>query len=60
MKSDSNIILKLIDAAPGKSALDSIEPVVDGTAGKLKGERLTVCRGNRGSKGKPVRAPRAH
>lgn len=50
--------LKLIDAAPGKTALDAIEPVIDGTAGKLKGERLESCRGNRGSKGKPVRASR--
>jgi topoisomerase-4 subunit A len=50
--------LKLIDAAPGKMALEAIEPVVDGVAGKLKGERLELCRGNRGGKGKPVRAPR--
>jgi topoisomerase-4 subunit A len=50
--------LKLIDAAPGKTALDAIEPVIDGTAGKLKGERLESCRGNRGGKGKPVRASR--
>jgi topoisomerase-4 subunit A len=33
-------------------------PVVDGVAGKLKGERLELCRGNRGGKGKPVKAPR--
>ena len=47
--------LKLIDAAPGKTALDDILPVVDGSAGKLKGERLAQCRGSRGGKGKPVR-----
>ena len=50
--------LKLIDAAPGKTALEEIVPVVDGAAGKLKGERLEICRGNRGGKGKPVKAPR--
>ena len=50
--------LKLIDAAPGKTALDAIEPVVDGVAGKLKGERLEFCRGNRGGKGKPVKVAR--
>ena len=50
--------LKLIDAAPGKTALEAIEAVVDGVAGKLKGERLEACRGNRGGKGKPLRAPR--
>ena len=50
--------LKLIDAAPGKSALEEIVPVIDGIAGKLKGERLEFCRGNRGGKGKPVKAPR--
>ncbi|MBS1132457.1 MAG: topoisomerase subunit, partial [Proteobacteria bacterium] len=50
--------LKLIDAAPGKTALEEIIPVVDGVAGKLKGERLEICRGNRGGKGKPVKAPR--
>ena len=27
-------------------------------AGKLKGERLEICRGNRGGKGKPMKAPR--
>jgi len=32
--------------------------VIDGSAGKLKGERLALCRGNRGGKGKPVKAPR--
>ncbi|MDR0775126.1 MAG: DNA topoisomerase IV subunit A [Azonexus sp.] len=50
--------LKLIAAASGKTALEDIVPVVDGVAGKLKGERLEFCRGNRGGKGKPVRAPR--
>ena len=50
--------LKLIDAAPGKTALEAIEPVIDGVAGKLKGEKLENCRGNRGGKGKPVKAPR--
>ena len=50
--------LKLIDAAPGKTALDEILPVIDEVAGKLKGERLESCRGNRGGKGKPVKAPR--
>ncbi|PKO29921.1 MAG: DNA topoisomerase IV subunit A [Betaproteobacteria bacterium HGW-Betaproteobacteria-7] len=50
--------LKLIDAAPGKTALEEILPVIDGVAGKLKGERLEFCRGNRGGKGKPVKAPR--
>ncbi|MCL2346519.1 MAG: DNA topoisomerase IV subunit A [Desulfobulbus sp.] len=50
--------LKLIDASPGKTALESIVPVVDGAASKLKGERLEFCRSHRGSKGKPVKAPR--
>ena len=50
--------LKLIDAAPGKTALEEIIPVLDGIAGKLKGERLEICRGNRGGKGKPIKAPR--
>ena len=50
--------LKLIDAAPGKTALETIEPVIDGVAGKLKGERLDNCRGARGGKGKPLRAVR--
>ncbi len=50
--------LKLIDAAPGKMALEVVEPVVDGVAGKLKGEKLENCRGPRGSKGKPVKAVR--
>ena len=50
--------LKLIDATPGKTALDDIIPVIDGAAGKLKGERLEICRGNRGGKGKLVRASR--
>ncbi len=50
--------LKLIDAAPGKTALGEIISVIEGVAGKLKGERLELCRGNRGGKGKPVKAPR--
>ncbi len=50
--------LKLIDAAPGKTALELIEPVIDGLAGKLKGEKLENCRGPRGGKGKPVKAVR--
>jgi topoisomerase-4 subunit A len=50
--------LKLIDAAPGKTALEEIIPVIDGAAGKLKGERLASCRGNRGGKGKPLKASR--
>lgn len=50
--------LKLIDAAPGKTALTDIIPVVDGVAGKLKGDRLETCRGNRGGKGKPMKASR--
>jgi topoisomerase-4 subunit A len=50
--------LKLIDAAPGKTALEEILPVIDGSAGKLKGERLELCRGNRGGKGKPMKASR--
>ena len=50
--------LKLIDADPGKTALDEIIPVVGGVAGKLKGERLELCRGNRGGKGKPIKASR--
>ena len=50
--------MKLIDAAPGKMVLEVIEPVVDGVAGKLKGEKLENCRGPRGGKGKPVKAVR--
>jgi topoisomerase-4 subunit A len=50
--------LKLIDAAPGKTALEEILPVIDGAAGKLKGERLENCRGSRGGKGKPMKASR--
>ena len=46
------------DAAPGKTALEVIEAVVDGMAGKLKGEELENCRGPRGGKGKPVKAVR--
>ena len=45
--------LKLIAADPGKTALQEIIPVVDGVAGKLKGERLELYRGSRGGKGKP-------
>jgi topoisomerase-4 subunit A len=50
--------LKLIDATPGKTGLEDIVPVIDGAAGKLKGERLEICRGSRGGKGKLVRASR--
>ncbi|MGV0977194.1 MAG: DNA gyrase C-terminal beta-propeller domain-containing protein, partial [Azonexus sp.] len=50
--------LKLIDAAPGKTALEEILPVINGAAGKLKGERLENCRGNRSGKGKPLKASR--
>jgi topoisomerase-4 subunit A len=50
--------LKLIDATPGKTGLEDIVPVIDGAAGKLKGERLEICRGNRGGKGKPIKASR--
>ena len=50
--------LKLIDATPGKTALEDIVPVIAGAAGKLKGERLEICRGSRGGKGKLVRASR--
>ena len=50
--------LKLIAAEPGKLGLEAIEAVVDGAAGKLKGERLENCRGARGGKGKPTKASR--
>ena len=50
--------LKLIAAEPGRTALEDIVAVVDGVAGKLKGERLEFCRGARGGKGRPVKAPR--
>ena len=50
--------LKLIAAEPGRTALEDIVPVVDGVAGRLKGERLEFCRGARGGKGRPVKAPR--
>ena len=50
--------LKLIDAAPGKTALEEIQPVIEGAVGKLKGDRLENCRGNRGGKGKPIKASR--
>jgi topoisomerase IV subunit A len=48
--------LKLIDAAVGKTALETLIPVIDGVAGKLKGERLEAARGSRGGKGKPAKA----
>ena len=47
--------LKLIAASQGKTALDTIIPVSEGVAGKLKGEKLAQCRGTRGGKGKPLR-----
>ncbi len=50
--------LKLIDASPGKTALEDILPIVDGAVGKLKGERLEICRGNRGGKGKLIKVNR--
>ncbi|MDD2884049.1 MAG: DNA topoisomerase IV subunit A [Dechloromonas sp.] len=50
--------LKLIDATPGKTALTDILPIIDGAAGKLKGERLDNCRGPRGGKGKPLKVSR--
>ena len=50
--------LKLIDASPGKAALEEVVPVINGVAGRLKGERLELCRGNRGGRGKPLRASR--
>jgi len=50
--------LKLIDASPGKTALEDILPIVDGAVGKLKGERLEICRGNRGGKGKLIKVSR--
>jgi topoisomerase-4 subunit A len=50
--------LKLIGAEPGKTALGEIVPVVDGAAGRLKGERLEICRGNRCARGRPVKATR--
>ncbi len=50
--------LKLIDASPGKTALEDILPIVDGAVGKLKGERLEICRGSRGSKGKLIKVSR--
>ena len=42
----------------GKTALEEILPLIDGAAGKLRGERVSLCRGNRGGKGKPLKAPR--
>jgi topoisomerase-4 subunit A len=50
--------LKLIDASPGKTALEDILPIVDGAVGKLKGERLEICRGSRGGKGKLIKVNR--
>ena len=50
--------LKLIDASPGKTALEDILPIVDGAVGKLKGERLEICRGSRGGKGKLIKVSR--
>ena len=50
--------LKLIAADPGKTALGEIVAVVDGAAGKLKGERLELCRGSRGGRGKLIRISR--
>ena len=50
--------LKLIDASPGKTALEDILPIIDGSVGKLKGERLEICRGNRGGKGKLIKVSR--
>jgi len=47
--------LKLVDAATTKESLDTILPVIDGTAGKFKGENLAGCRGQRGGKGKKLR-----
>ena len=47
--------LKLIDAEPGKEALEEILPVIEGVAGKLKGEKLAMCQGARGGKGKRLR-----
>jgi topoisomerase-4 subunit A len=38
--------------------LEGRQPLRATLAGKLKGERLESCRGNRGGKGKPVKAPR--
>lgn len=46
----SGLVEKALAAAPAGSEV--------AVAGKLKGERLEICRGNRGGKGKPVRAPR--
>uniref|UniRef100_UPI0039E67562 DNA gyrase C-terminal beta-propeller domain-containing protein n=1 Tax=Azonexus sp. TaxID=1872668 RepID=UPI0039E67562 len=48
--------LKLIAAEAAKAALTHIEAVIDGSAGKLKGERLALCRGARGGKGKALKA----
>ena len=51
--------LKLIDASTGQNGAGRHScPSIDGAVGKLKGERLEICRGNRGGKGKLVRASR--
>jgi topoisomerase-4 subunit A len=47
--------LKLIDAPSAKECLENILPVIDGVAGKFKGENLAGCRGSRGGKGKKLR-----
>ncbi|MEY2633538.1 MAG: hypothetical protein RIR00_2192, partial [Pseudomonadota bacterium] len=47
--------VKLIEANPGRTALEAILPVQDGQAGKLSGERLAACRGSRGSLGRKPR-----
>lgn len=51
--------VKLIDADPGKTALEEIVPVIDGAAGKLKGERLESCRSARGGKGRKLKGGHA-
>jgi topoisomerase-4 subunit A len=50
--------LKLVDVPTAKEALDAILLVVDGVAGKFKGENLAGCRGQRGGKGKKLRGAR--
>ncbi|MGE5492083.1 MAG: DNA topoisomerase IV subunit A, partial [Actinomycetota bacterium] len=47
--------VKFIDAHPAKAPLEEIVPVVDGVAGKVKGERLAACRSARGGKGRKLR-----
>jgi topoisomerase-4 subunit A len=47
--------LKLITAAPGKTELDAILPVIDGRVSrKLNPERTAACRAPRGSNGRKV------